>query len=244
MSLHQRSLTGVILASWLAFVTLGCTVTPSQAPLAEEEDIEAQVLQTALIRNRARLEPKGGVVVPLNAEYDVAAAAGIRGQIEAVIRGMWFGLEFDYANVETTDPITRGSTQQEQLSADTENLMEYFDRYQLLLTWDYEIDTGSGPFYPTFRFGLGLGGVMVAPQEAPGNTLLDFDDFFTVVVQPRVGFRFPFHENVGAFFQANLNWSPEGQLSGDNGLTRENVDIGDKVEFSAIEIWGGLSFEW
>src|SRR5574341_1422863 len=153
MSFHHRSLPGVVFSTWLARLTLalfmtalcmtalsvtGCTATPSM-DADEEEDIEAQTLHTTMLRNRGHLEPKGGLVIPTSSKYDPAAGAGLRGQIEAVMKGMWLGLDFDYASVDSSSALTRGSSEPDQLSADTEDLMKSFERYQVLFTWDYDI---------------------------------------------------------------------------------------------------------
>lgn len=247
MSDPIRSFLGLILISLLGTAP-GCATRPSGPP-SEDEDIEAQTMRESMLKTRARLEPKGGVILPINSRYDVGYGGGIKGQIEAVEKWLWFGLAFDYASIDTKDPLQVVSPTPPAPnlgSLKTEQQMDHYDRYQLMLTFDYEIPTGAELYYPIFRIGLGLGAVGINPKEAPGNNLVEFDTHYSFVAQPTLGFRFPLHENVGLFVEGQYNFIPEAQLTGKENITGQdqNVDIGDKVEFSTVNLLAGISFEW
>lgn len=237
-------------ALWV--LAAGCAGAPD--PFDEDEDVEARAMRTEMLKHRGRVEPKGGIAIPMNSEFDVALPVGsdemmlgVKGMFEAVQKGMWFGFEFNAIGMESKDPIplsTPPPSESQLLAADTEQLMESHDRFTFMITWDYDIPTGDGLYYPIFRFGLGLGLVVIFPSEADGNTLLDFEEAYGFVARPTVGFRFPFHENFGAFVEANYDFIPEIQLTGRNEVTRSNVDIGDEVDFSSLNLWAGFSFEW
>ncbi len=242
---HKR---GVVYLSLLGMLAFGCRTVPVAqfSEFEEGEDIEGLVVRTEMMKHRGRAEPKTGIMIPINTSFDIATPAdgvsGIKASYEAIQKGMFFGIEFNYVNFESKSPITRGSSQAVQLAADTEDLMKEFDRYQMMLTWDYDIPLGESLYSPIFRFGIGLGAVAIHPHEADGNTLIDIDDFFMFVGRPSVGFRFPFHENIAGFIEANYDFIPEGQLTGEFG--NQTVDVGDKVDFSSGNVWIGLSFEW
>jgi len=248
MSVPIRSFLGLISISLLGLTAPGCATRPSGPP-GEEEDIEAQTMRESMLTRRARLEPKGGIVWPQNDKYDVGWGAGIKGQIEAIEKWLWFGLQFDYAAVDTKDPleVVGPSVPAPDLgSLKTEQQMKSFDRYQMLLTFDYEIPTGPELYYPIFRIGIGLGATAINPKEAPGNNLVEFDNHYAFVAQPTLGFRFPIHENVGLFVEGQYNFIPQAQLTGVEKITGQdqNVDIGNEVEFSTVNVFAGISFEW
>jgi hypothetical protein len=247
MSLRAGSFLGVVSLSLLGLLAQGCRSGPAPV-LEEDEDIAAKVMQSEMLEHRARLEPKTGLVIPINSHYKIAtpadAVAGIEGKFEAVQKGMWFGLNFDFATIESENPLARGASQSEFLAAKTEQLMHSLDRYELLLTWNYDIPTGEGLYYPIFRAGLGMGAVAIHPNAAEGNALLEFNELYSFVGRPTIGFRFPFHENVGAFIEAMYNYIPEARFNGTNRNTGTKVDIGNRVELSTINVFAGISFEW
>ncbi len=233
---------------WLfpALIAMGCTALPP-VDTFEEEDIEGRVMREELTSNRARLQfPKVGVAIPVNSKLKPGIIVGLRGQIEAVQKGMWFGLEFDYAAIDSKDPVSRGTSQADLNAAETEQLFESHERYQLMFTWDYDIPLGEGPFIPIFYAGLGLGAVAINPDEAPGFTAADFDVAYVFVARPEIGLLFPFHENIGAFLELSGDYIPALQFTGDTRINGQaaNVDIGDSVGFSTINVFIGLNFRW
>lgn len=252
MSFRFPGIRGVIYGSLLGLLALGCkAVPPSPMDYEEEENIEETVLRTEMMKHRARVEPKTGVLIPVNGDFEIADLSspviGVKGSFEAIQKGMFFGLEFNYAHFETKNPLQpsqSGPLEAAELDAlPTESLFESFDQYKLLFTWDYDIPLGTSLYSPIFRIGVGLGAVGIDPTEAPGNTLREFNQEFTFVGRPTIGFRFPFHEHIGAFIEANYDFIPEIQMTGKT--LDENVNIGDnKVNFSTGNIWFGLSFEW
>ena len=242
----RSSLVWLVVALCCILVT-GCNTVPS-APedevLAEDRDAETEAMSTEMLRQRGRIEPRVGVAVPVNSNLESGAGAGVRAQLEAVQKGLFFGIQFDWITMDSKDPIDPGTNQNTLLSLDTENLLDSLDRFQLLATVDYDIPLARGDLSPIFRLGLGVGGVIFGFDEAEGNTSLEFDEGFSVVVQPRLGFLFPFHESFGAFVDAEYSFIPELQITGVNRATRENVDIGDTVELSTINVWFGFNFTW
>ncbi len=246
MSLRKWSFSSRLSLLFPALIAVGCTAVPPVETL-EEEDIEGRVMREELTSNRGRLQfPKIGVAIPVNSQLKPGIITGIRGQIEAVQKGMWFGFEFDYANMDSKDPVTSGTSQAELAAADTEQLFESYDRYQLMLTWDYDIPLGDGPFIPIFYAGLGLGAAAFNPKEASGFTSADFDVGYAFVARPEVGFLFPFHENIGAFLELSGDFIPEFQFTGDTRINGQatNVDIGEEVGFSTINVFAGLTIRW
>jgi hypothetical protein len=249
--------------SFIGLLAIGCQSTPTGAgPAEDEQDMEGSIERGEMMKHRARLEPKTGVSIPINNEFDISnpidGVAGLKGAFEAIQKGFWFGLEFNYMSYETRNPVQQpvGSpSEPDSLAAvKTETLIKDFDRYTMMITFDYDIPLGDkvptednpGPdFYsPIFSFGLGLGAVAFNFDEAPGNVLTSFDKSINFVARPTVGFRFPFHEHIALFLEGNFDWIPQTQIEGQFRPTDENVKIGDKVDFSTANIWFGLSFGW
>jgi len=250
MSVRLRTSLGVLYRRvWgavLALCLTGC-IAPPEDYYEEDEDLEARTLRTEMLTHRARLEVRHGFVLPINSKFDATTpigVVGVKGQIESVQKGMWFGLEFDYMELDSTDPVGLGTPEAALLIADTEDLMDSHTRYQLLFTWDYDVPTGPSLYHPIFRFGLGLGAVAIDAQEAEGNTLLDFENAFAFLARPTVGFRFPLHENFALFAESNFDFIPQIQMSGRNKVSGADVDIGNEVDFSSLNLWVGVSFEW
>ncbi len=258
----RRSIHGLISCSFLGLLAAGCS-TPPPPGSEEEESIEAMTERTEMMTHRARLEPKTGIAVPINDRFEIATPtdgmSGIKGAIEVVQKGMWLGLEFDFAEIDTKNPaqnvqdlITQGSTLK------TENLMKSFDRYEFLFTWDYDIPLGSylpspensgWDFYsPILRPGLGLGAVAINPKEADAVAPLgEFDNLIAFLARPNLSLLFPFHQHLGLFVEADFDWIPESQFSGKasiQGVGRVSADIGDKVELSTANFWVGLTIEF
>jgi hypothetical protein len=193
-------------------------------------------------------------MIPLNSEFKPSGpmdgTSGIKGSLEAVQRGLFLGIEFDYAEIESKNPLP---PQTPNGSTKTERLMENFDAYKLFLTIDYDVPLGDYQpdlekskfdFYsPIFRFGLGLGAICINASEAPGNTLTSFDKQFQFVGRPTVSFLFPFHPNFAVFIEGNFDWVPKIRMTG--SASGESVNIGDNsVDFSTANIWFGLSFQF
>jgi hypothetical protein len=232
----------------------------------EEESPDARIERTEMFKHRARLEPKTGLRFPINDKFDVAvpfdptnAVAGVKGALEAVERGIWLGFEFTYTEFEVGDPLSAPEGLPSDITAvgnaQTEGMMESFDRYDLLLTLDYDVELGThvptpehpGPdfFSPIFTFGIGLGATVINPNESDGNPFTKFDNTYMFIARPTVGFRFPFHENVALFAEASYDFIPTIQMTGSFTPTRENVDIGgNTVDFSTFNLFFGLSFSW
>jgi hypothetical protein len=264
MSVSLGSVRRLISWSFIGLLAIGCQSTPNGPAVAdgEEGDMEASIERDEMMKHRARLEPKTGISFPMNNEFEVAdpsdGVGGIKGAFEAIQKGFWFGLEFDYMAFDSKNPAqTPVGTPNEPASLaafTTETLIKNFDRYTILATFEYDIllgdhvptvdNPGFDFFSPIFSFGIGLGGTAFNIEEAPGNVLTEFDKTFTFVARPTVQFRFPFHENFGLFIEGNYDWIPEVQLEGQFRPTDENVEIGDKVDFSTGNVWIGLTFQF
>ena len=248
MSTRTRTFMCAMAWSWLGLLALGCAAATNREPVEEEEDVEARAMRTEMLEHRGRLEPKTGFIFPINdrlkSSDPSSPVLGMKGQFEAVSKGMWFGVEFLFARLDTKDPITTALSAPELLTLKTEQLLRQVDRYEAFLTWDYDIPLGDGPYWPLFRFGLGLGAVALNGYEARGNTLLAFDTAYNFVGRPSLGFRFPFTEHVGAFAEGSFDYIPKTQFSGHQRGTKDRVNIGNDVEFSAANVMLGISFEF
>src|ERR1041385_2364791 len=102
-------LRNVLVGSMLGLLGVGCR-TPG-APIApEDENIEEQAMRTEMMEHRGRFELKSGLMFPVNNRLSSAdpsdGVLGLKGAFEAVQKGMFFGLEVDYAEMDTKDPIT------------------------------------------------------------------------------------------------------------------------------------------
>jgi len=237
--------------SFLAFLSLGCPIPASAAD--DQDDIEGQVERSMMFTQHARIDPKTGFRIPINDKIDIATPAdivtGIQAAFEAIDRGIWFGLEFDYSLFQIASGVNP-----DLVTGDTEGLMTEFDRYDILFTFDYDIPLGdhlpdvekSGfDFYsPVFTFGLGLGAAIInAAETDAARETRKFDPEYAFLARPTVGFRFPFHENMGLFAQASYDFVPEFQMEGVLRQTDEKVEIGStKVDISCFNFFFGLSF--
>jgi hypothetical protein len=249
MSSRIRTLLCAMAWSWLGILALGCATAGNREPAEEDEDIEARAMRTEMLEHRGRLEPKTGIVFPINNQLSNSdpgsPVIGMKGQFEAVSKGMWFGVEFNFVRMDTQNPVPSPlPSGVNLLTLKTEQLLERVDRYEAFLTWDYDIPLGDGPYWPLFRLGLALGAVAFHGYEAPGNSLLQFDDGYTFVGRPSVGFRFPFTEHIGAFVEGSYDYMPKVQFSGRQTGSPDRVNIGNDVEFSAANVMLGISFEF
>ncbi len=247
MSFPWRSVRNVLSWSVVGLLAIGCR-TPSSAPSDEEENVEAEAARTEMLQHRARIEPKTGFMIPVNNRFDVSdptdGVAGIKGSFEA-FKFIWFGAEFDYAKYNSKDPAQPGTPNPQTLSA--EQMMDNVDRYEILLSADYDIELPlfKDPTYnPILRPGIGMGFVVFNIHEAPGNTLFSFNKYYQFVGRPTLALRFPFHKNIAAFVEGNYDYIPQSKMQGQFIGTSGTQTFGNEVQFSSGNIWLGLSFEW
>ena len=250
MSARAR-LRNILVWSALGLLGAGCKTTPSVPMGPDDETGDEQALRSEFMTHCGRIEAKTGIVLPVNDRFDISdpsdGVVGVKGSFEAVEKGMFFGLEFDYTGIDVKDPITPATLgAQNLLNLHTEQLLDHFKRFEFLATWDYDIVlplTGT-KYDPILRPGIGLGLVLIDPEEALGNTLVTFDNLYQFVGRPTLALRFPFTENFGAFIEANYDFVPQSNLQGQVAPSRKTQDIGDKIEFGTGNLWFGISAEF
>lgn len=280
MSLRLRTLRNTFAWFVLGVFAAGCKTAPppSDIPEEEEEDVETKTALTEMMQHRAFVQLKTGVMIPFNNEFETAGIAdgvsGVKGALETIQKGMWLGMEFDYARVHSSKPVSLNWNSPEQIqrsneefnNASTEQLMNYHDRFQVMLTWDYDIPLGKKApkkqwdlYSPIFRLGLGLGGMVVNPEEADGVKFrTDFNNAWGFVGRPNLGLTFPFQQHVQAFLEFNLDFVV-GSLNASDGFginmdgtaptslgdtTTQNIEDKNAVQYSTANFYFGLIFEW
>jgi hypothetical protein len=210
-----------------------------------------------MLHQRARVEFKGGFNFPFDTDIEPGSGVGIKGSIER-FKNLYFGLEYNYfyntidetvaefQDLFETDPVR---AQREALGADPEQWLKHLSRHNILFTADYEIPLGDalGAYTPVFRFGLGLGAVLVDGREISSNNFADDVDvrFFAMfLARPEIAFHFPLHKNVQLFIEGDLELTPDGELVVEGDLFGRRTRIEDDVNFSAASVFGGVSVNW
>jgi hypothetical protein len=227
----------------IAFVSL--LIGGSQHRLVaaeEEENPEERVASSEMLEHRARIEPKTGIILPVNQLFKTAGpgdgASGIKGSFEAVEKGIWFGLEFDYTGMKTEHALG--------VLNRSEDWMKGFDRFEILASFDYDIVLPffkNSTYNPILRPGIGAGLAIVSPVNV-SPSVLELKDLYQFVGRIALALRWPFHKNIAAFVEGDFDWIPQSKFD----VSFKNVSgtqvLGDNVEFSTGNIWFGLSFEW
>lgn len=239
----------------------GCHTSPDVEDYyyQDEESFEKQLGREEMLHQRAILDLKGNAFIPLDTDFKVGYGGGIKGELE-VYPNLFLGLELDYVYQEVdenasdvlgqfrSNPNSQAALQA-AASLDAEQWMESFERYNILFVFDYDIPFWEDdPHAPVFRFGVGLGAVIITAEEVPSDTFAEpFDArvFSQFLARPSVGLRFPFHDHFSVFTQVSLDLIPSDNMSVSGPLFDSNrTDLDGQVNFSGLNIGVGFAFTW
>lgn len=257
MLVHRNGWLHLVCLMLSVWTLWGCQAQRSIEDLYNESDEEmlARTARERMLHRRAIVEVKGGATIPLDPDFEVGSTVGVKGEME-VFKNLYLGLEFDYVNqgVETTiDDILQdfvaGSPAAENAarSAEPEQWFEEFDRYNILFLFDYDVPLWDSDRAAMFRFGVGLGAVIVTGDTVSTAFADEIDSrvFGQFLARPSVGFRIPIVENLLFFTEASLDLVPEDTLTIDGRLVGgRRTKFDDDVTFSTFNIGGGLSVTW
>lgn len=210
-------------------------------------------------------EPKVGVFIPNEDEWDSGVTGGLKASYE-VYRHFYLSFDFTYAGVDGNDDDFPGGFNTMTLAGGTtvpsdirdlegEALSEA-NRYAFIFSLDWDIPLTEGENSPLVRLGVGPGVLLVKSEidaslerefavPAPANPNppfeADADDLVMFVLRPHIGLRIPLgSEKVTLFGEAAYDWAMKGisiDLSGDNIHT-------DSVDFGGFSLFAGLSFKF
>jgi hypothetical protein len=241
---------------WALLVTFagqGCESTPrrveppthrddfgeplDEAPITEESVAETQMLGGG----RGQVEIRGGIVVPVESNFEVGPGLGIKGELE-VFKKLFMGLSFDWSHHEADeqikDSVVNGDVG-ELLGADPTELFESLDRYNILAVVDYDYGLTKNFF---FRFGLGVGLAMVFGDEGDNaDSFVDdyeIEPFFHVLVRPAIDFRYKVWEHGYIAVQASYDFIPQDQI--EVHFLKEDSEVDEDINFSSFN----LSLAW
>ena len=243
--------------AWVGLTLLcaiGCTNPPSIEPERYTDDFgadigggdpvtEASVGSTQMMRRRTRLDLRAVGVFPLESDFEPAAGARVAAEIE-VQKNVFLGFSTDWARIDVDsedDPVAATDGAIDRL--------DEFDRFVWLVTIGYETVLTPEFIKPdsplSFRLGAGFGaaGIFVDENRGPfGTEDFDINSSFVFVARPQVDFRWQICPYAAATLGASIDLSPDEKL--ERSLNNNTETIDEEVNFSAINVSGGLIFEW
>ncbi len=225
----------------------------------DEKSFNKQLGQNEMLHQRAIVDLKANFLVPLDTDFDIGVGPSIKGELE-VYPNLFMGLELGYMTQNTDEDASDVLAQfrsnpnsQAALNAaanlDAEQWMESFDRFNILFLFDYDIPFWEeDPNAPIFRFGVGLGAVIITAEEVPADTFAEsFDSrvFTQFLARPSVGIRYPVHENILLFGELALDLIPSDNMSVSGPLfDSDRTDLDGQVNFSGLNLGFGIAFTW
>ena len=256
----------VLERSWtccfLVLLIAGCNTAPEEIePPSFEDDFgasfdaepitEESVAEMTMMHQRAQVDLELGVVIPIESKVDEDVVVGGKLSYE-VSKNLFMGLSFSYANLEINDGAG------DNLSSDLDNLegiqiFDNYDQWNIFTHFDYDLpltrpsaDFGS----LTLRFGLGAGLVVIDGEEdsflksqfMAAGTRFEIQPLAAFVLRPALQLRARVWDHGLAFVGVSYDWVPENRI--DVKLSGGRRELDDDIEFDAINIGGGFSFEW
>ena len=247
---------------FLVLLFAGCNTAPEGIePPAYKDDFgasfdaepitEESVAEMTMMHQRAQIDLELAVVVPIESKVDEDVLVGGKLNYE-VFKNVFMGLSFSYANLEINDGAD------DNLNADLASLegiqrFDNYDQWNIFIHSDYDIpltrpsaDFGS----LTLRFGLGAGLVVIDGEEdsflkrqfQQAGTKFEIQPLAAFVLRPAAQLRVRIWEHGLAFLGVSYDWVPENRI--DVKLSGDRREVDDDIEFDAINIGGGFSFEW
>src|SRR5262245_10527162 len=251
-------------ALFLILAAVGCAGAPQRfeaqqglddfgEPLETGPINEQTVGESQMLHRRWQLELRGGLKAPApiveSNEFETGPLLGVKADIE-VTKNLFFGLTFDWTYQGVDQGVSTLVDDPRALAGATpDQLFDHIHRYNLLANFDYDVvlvpDT-IGPNRPLiFRFGAGLGAVLVNGIEDP-QTTFDIEPYYGFLARPAVGLRWQFLDSMLLFGELSYDfvapYSIDAKFQTSSGSDRAKVD-GD-IDFSAVNLIAGLAFEF
>ena len=258
----DRVLSWSLSCCFLVFLLGGCNTAPEKIePLDYQDDfgtsfaaepITAEsVAEESMLHQRAQFDLKFDGAIPTESKIDPAFSIGGKVGLE-VFKNLFMGLSFNYANHEINDGADDSLTG-DIGRLDAIQLFQEYDRFSILGHFDYDIPLTkpSADFGAlTFRFGLGVGLVIIDGEEDPflrsqfeqARSSFELVTFYTAVVRPSLELRCRVWEHGHVFAGVSYDWVPGDRIDARIGGERAEVD--SDIDFDNVNIGAGFSFEW
>ena len=232
----------------------GCNTAPERIePPGYEDDfgtlIEAEpitpesVSEMSMLHQRAQFDLRFGAAIPVESDFDTDFAIGTKFGLE-VFKNLFMGLSFSYSNHELNNDLPAFA---DTIDATASQHYEEFDRYSILAQFDYDVPlttTSSDLGAWTFRVGLGGGLLIIDGDVNPvlKPTVEEIVTLYTVVLRPAVELRWKLLEHGHVFAGVSYDWVPEDRIEQKTLGEREKIRA--DIDFDAVNIGAGFSFEW
>ena len=247
----------VLERSWtccfLVLLFSGCNTAPEEieppvftddfgASFDAEPITEESIAEMTMMHQRAQGDLEVGAVIPIDSDVDTDVTVGGKLSYE-VFKNLFMGLSFSYANLDISDGGTLDGIEQ----------FNDYDRWTILGQFEYDIpltrptaDFGS----LTFRFGLGAGLIVIDGEEdsfvqgqfKQAGGKFELQPLQTFILRPAAQLRVRVWEHGLAFLGVSYDWVPEDVV--DRKINGNREEIPEDIEFDAVNIVGGFSFEW
>ncbi len=247
---------------FLVLLIAGCNAAPDTIEPPEYEDdfgtsfdaepiTEASVAEATMMHQRAQIDLEVGAAIPIESKIDEDVIVGGKLSYE-VTKNLFMGVSFSYASLEINDGAG------DNLNADLDSLegiqiFDDYDQWNILLQTDYDIpltrpssDLGA----LTFRCGLAGGITIIDGEEDPflkgqfqqAGTDFEIQTLVTPIIRPSIQLRVRVWKHGLAFLGVSYDWVPEQRV--DVKLNSDRREVDDDINFDAVNIGGGFSFEF
>ncbi len=247
---------------FLVLLFAGCNTAPEVIePPSFEDDFgasfdaepitEESVAEMTMMHQRAQIELELAAVIPIESKVDQDVLVGGKLNYE-VFKNLFMGLSFSYANLEINDGA--GDSLNSNLdSLEGIQIFDNYDQWNIFIHSDYDLPLTrpSAEFGSlTLRFGLGAGLVVIDGDEdsflesqfTQAGSSFRIQPLAAFVLRPAAQLRLRVWDHGLAFLGVSYDWVPENRI--DVKLSGERREIDDDIEFDAVNIGGGFSFEW
>lgn len=263
-----RSSTRVL--SWIPFALaalVSCQSSPQRldppdlkddfGDALEHQPITAETVgEREMLHRRWQLDLKGQAVFPTgffqSNNFEIGPSFGFKAAIETE-KDLFIGIDFDWARIEQKDGI--GGVSPSQLgSAEPDQLFDHFDRYNVLLSANYDLTIAKSFMvdkHPLkWRFGVGIGGTLI-----DGTVDSDLKDQFsasgqTIKLQPYAGFcarfgtglRWYLTESTILFSEVSYDFVYPFTM--EVVINRDRSEVDGDIDFGAVNLGLGVAFEF
>lgn len=212
-----------------------------EAPPITEESVSEEMM----LHQRAQLELNAGMVMPIG-EFEVGPSLGLKGSLEAY-KNIFFGLSFDWARQNVDEGISSLDDPGDLERADADQFYEYINRYNLLMTADYDIPLEEDFLVEDtrliLRLGLGAGSsIIVGKEDKAIDETVKINTYFGFLLRPAVSLRWMLSKRSLVFFTAAYDFVYPDKI--DVRITGSSRRVDDDLYFGTFLLQFGVAFEF
>jgi len=205
---------------------------------------EESISETMMMKRHAQVEVFGGVAVPVTGNFELGPVFGIKGQIEA-LKNVYWGISFDWTELTVGDQVSDLGTIDIE-SADPDQWFERADKYNFLLTLDYDIPLSKdflGKNKPLdFRVGLAPGATIIMGEEDSliKSSGYQIEPFYGFLLRTGVSLRWEFVQHFLVTFGIGYDYVYPNtvEVQTPDGSTRA---LSGDIDFGNLLFLGGIS---